>query len=336
MSMDLSTTYLGIELPHPFVAGASPLSDTLDGARALADAGIAMIVLRSLFEEQLDQEALAHHDATLAHTESHGEARSYLPEPAEFVFGPDEYLGHLAAVRQAVSVPVVASLNGHTQGGWTGFARRIADAGADALELNLFDVVTDPHRSSADIEHELVEITASVCSAIRVPVAVKLSPFYTSLPHLANRLRVAGARGFVLFNRYFEPDIETDLLEVHTQLQLSTPRELQLRLRWLAILSGTVGGDFVVTGGVHDVEDAVKAIMCGAHTVQIVATLLRHGLGRIEELRQGLADWLREHDYASLRQMRGSMDSSRAPDPRAYERANYLRALQTHRGFGDA
>jgi len=329
--MDLSTKYLGLELPHPFVAGASPLSDELDRVRALEDAGAAMIVLRSLFEEQIDRDALAHHDACERHADSHGEATSYLPPAHGVVFGPDDYLRHLEGVKARVRIPVAASLNGHSAGGWTDYARRIEAAGADALELNLYDVAVDPARSGEDIEHELVEVVASVCSEVALPVAVKLSPFFTSLPHLARRLRAAGAGGLVLFNRFFEPDIEVELLEVHTQMQLSTPRELLLRLRWLAVLSETLDVDLAVTGGVHDVTGAVKAIMCGAHTVQLVAALLQGGVGRIATLRDELAAWLGERDYASLRQMRGSMDVSRAPEPHAFERANYVRSLQTYR-----
>jgi len=228
-------------------------------------------------------------------------------------------------------MPVVASLNGRTRGGWIDYARRIEDAGADALELNLYDVVTDPLRSCADVEEELVGVVAAVTHAVALPVAVKLSPFHTSLPHLARRMQAAGAAGFVLFNRFFEPDLDVEALEVHTHMRLSTSRELGLRLRWLAVLSGTVGADLAVTGGVHTVHDAIKAMMCGAGAVQLVASLIQNGTGRIDELRRELAAWLEEHGYTSLRQLRGSMDITRAPDPHAYERANYVHMLQTYR-----
>tara|TARA_R110002072_G_scaffold302899_1_gene489570 strand:+ start:11613 stop:12608 length:996 start_codon:yes stop_codon:yes gene_type:complete len=329
--MDLSTTWLGLSLPHPFVAGASPLSDSLDRVRQCEDAGAAMIVLRSLFEEQIDREALAHHAAAATHTDSHGEATSYLPEPIDSVFGPDEYLAHLEAVKAAVAIPVSASLNGHSLGGWLDYARRIASAGADALELNLYDVAIDPTRSGADLEQELVEMVASVTKAIEIPVAVKLSPFYTSLPNLAQQLHAAGAKGLVLFNRFFEPDLDIEALEVHTHMELSTSHELLLRLRWLAVLSGQLDVDLCVTGGVHNLRDAIKAIMCGAHAVQLVALLLQGGADRLGDLRDELSRWLEDNGYDSFGQMRGSMDLARTPDPLAYERANYARTLQTWR-----
>ncbi len=329
--MDLSTTYLGLHLPHPFIAGASPLADNVDRARHLQDAGVAAIVLRSLFEEQIDAEALAHHDATASHADSHGEAASYLAEPAACVFGPEAYLDHLHAVKQAVDVPVIASLNGHTYGGWIDYARRIAEAGADALELNLYYVATDPEESAEELEENAIDIVRDVKHTVRIPVAVKLSPFYTSLANFAHQLQTAGADGLVLFNRFFEPDIDIEALEVRTHMEMSRSPELLLRLRWLAILSGQRRCSLAVSGGVHTVHDAIKAVMCGAHCVQLVAAMMRSGTGVVGELRAGVAAWLQEHGYESLQQMRGSMDLSRSPDPRAYERSNYMRMLQTYR-----
>ena len=329
--MDLSTDYLGLRLPHPFVAGASSLGDTVERARQLAGAGAAAIVLRSLFEEQIEQDALAHHAAVTSHAESHGEATSYLAESEGCVFGPEEYLAHLGRVKRAVTVPVLGSLNGHTHGGWVDYARRIAEAGADALELNLFHVPTDPAVSAAELEQRAVDIVQSTCASVRIPVAVKLAPFYTSLPHLAQRLVAAGAKGLVLFNRFYEPDIDIEQLEVRTHLELSHSPELLLRLRWLAILSGTVRSSLAVTGGVHTARDAIKAVMCGAHAVQLVSSLLRSGPDRIETLRAEVAQWMGEHGYESLQQMRGSMDMSRTPDPGAYARGNYMKLLQTYR-----
>lgn len=329
--MDLSTDYLGLRLPHPFVAGASPLGDTVERARQLADAGAAAIVLRSLFEEQIEQDALAHHAAVTSHAESHGEATSYLAEPDGCVFGPEEYLAHLGRVKRAVQVPVLGSLNGHTHGGWVDSARRIAEAGADALELNLFHVATDPAVGAAELEQRAVDIVQATCASVRIPVAVKLSPFYTSLPNLAHRLVAAGAKGLVLFNRFHEPDIDIEQLEVRTHLELSHSSELLLRLRWLAILSGTLPCSLAVTGGVHTARDAIKAVLCGAHAVQLVSSLLRSGPDRIETLRTEVAAWLQEHGYESLAQMRGSMDLSRTPDPDAYARGNYMKLLQTYR-----
>lgn len=329
--MDLSTKYLGLPLPHPFLAGASPLSDSVDRCRRLEDAGASAIVLRSLFEEQIDQEALAHHQAEFGHADTHGEALSYLPAADDCVFGPDEYLAHLQAVKRAVAVPVIASLNGYTEGGWLDYGKRIDEAGADALELNLWSVAADPGESGSELEDRAVAIVQSVRRAVRMPVSVKLSPFYTSLPHFALRLQAAGADGLVLFNRFFEPDVDLDALELRTHLALSDSSELLLRLRWLALLSPQVRCSLGVSGGVHTCHDAVKAIMCGAHAVQIVAAMLRGGVPRIGALRDEVARWLEDKDYTSLQQMRGSMDHSRSPDPKALERVNYMRVLQTYR-----
>jgi dihydroorotate dehydrogenase (fumarate) len=329
--MDLSTKWLGLDLPHPFVAGASPLSDSVDRCRRLEDGGIAAIVLRSLFEEQIDQEALAHHQAEFGHADAHGEALTYLPRVDECVFGPDEYLAHLRAVKRAVAVPVIASLNGCSEGGWLDYARRIDEAGADALELNLYSVATDAGDSGADLEQRAIAIVRQVACAVRIPVAVKLSPFYTSLPHFALQLQDAGASGLVLFNRFFEPDVDVDAQELRPHLELSDSRELGLRLRWLALLSGQLRCGLAVSGGVHTPHDALKAVLCGAHAVQLVAALVRGGVRRIGELREGLAHWLEENGCSSLRQVRGSLDRSRSPDPKLLERVHYMHLLQTYR-----
>lgn len=329
--MDLSTKYLGWSLPHPFLAGASPLCDSLDRIKRLEDAGVAAVVLRSLFEEQLDHEALAHWHAEHLHADSHGEASSYLPAPEGVVFGPDEYLDYLRQVKKAVGVPVIASLNGYTHGGWIEYAKGIDQAGADGLELNLYSVATDGGESGVEIEDRACAIVQAVRQAVRMPIAVKLSPFYTSLPNFALRLQAAGADGLVLFNRFFEPDIDIEALEVRSHMELSSSHELLLRLRWLAILSGQLRCGLAVSGGVHTARDAIKAVMCGAHAVQLVAALLKGGVGKLTELRAGVARWLEENGYHSLQQMRGSMDSSRTPDPKAFERGNYMRLLQTWR-----
>lgn len=331
--MKLACRYLGLHLPHPFVAGASPLADNLDRARRLEDAGIAAIVMRSLFEEQIDQEALAHHEAEVHIADSHGEATTYLPACADCVFGPDEYLEQLQRLKQAVAVPVIASLNGYTEGGWIDFAKRIDSAGADALELNLYSVATDPGESAEELESRAVAIVGNVVRAVSLPVAVKLSPFHTSLANFALRLEDQGIAGLVLFNRFFEPDIDLEQLETRVHMELSDRKELGLRLRWLALLSGHLRCDLAVSGGVHTETDAIKAIMSGAHAVQVVGELLRGGLGRVGELKDGLARWLDERGYESLRQLRGSMDCSRTPDPQALERVNYMRVLQTWRGL---
>lgn len=330
--MDLASRYLGIDLPHPFIAGASPLSDNLDSVRRLEDAGVAAITLRSLFAEQLDAEGLATHRAMDGISHASPEAATYLPDPEDFRLGPDAYLDHLAQVKRAVAVPVVASLNGASASGWLDYARKIAAAGADGLELNLYDVVTDPELASEAVERRQREIVASVAQALDIPVAVKVSPFYTGLPAFARRLQRAGAAGIVLFNRFFEPDLDIEELEVVTGHRASHSGLLLLRLRWLAILRPTFTGSLAASGGVHTVDDAVKAIMAGADAVQLVTCLLRRGPGYLTELRDGVAQWLEEHEYESLAQARGSMDLAHCPNPAAYRRAQYMRLLQTWGG----
>jgi len=327
--MDLATSYLGIPLPHPFISGASPLSDNLDTVRRLEDAGAAAITLRSLFAEQLDAEGLATHRAMDGISHASPEAATYLPDPDDFLLGPDAYLDHLAQVKAALAIPVVASLNGARADGWVDYARQIAAAGADALELNLYDVVTDPELSSDEVERQRREIVATVAQALDIPVAVKLSPFYTGLPAFARRLQRAGAAGMVLFNRFFEPDLDIEELEVTTGHRPSDSGLLLLRLRWLAILRPSFTGSLAVSGGVHTVDDAVKAIMAGADAVQLVTCLLRHGPGYLTELRDGVTAWLEEHEYESVEQARGSMDLGHCPNPAAYRRAQYMRLLQT-------
>jgi dihydroorotate dehydrogenase (fumarate) len=330
--MDLSTTYLGFELPHPFVPGASPLVDDLDTVRRLEDAGAPLIVMHSLFEEQIVGEELATVRALTEPSESFAEALSYLPEPDDFALGPQEYLEQIQRLKQTVDIPVIASLNGTTRGGWLELARLIRQAGADGLELNVYELVTDPLESAEDVEKRTLEVVGATRDTVGdLPLAVKLSPFYTALPHLARRLDELGVDGLVLFNRFYQADIDIEELEVERTLHLSDSSELLLRLRWLAILEGQVKASLAVTGGVHRVEDAVKAVMCGAHALQLVSALLRHGPERLLLLRQDLEEWLEEHEYHSLQQMRGSMGLARSPNPHAYERANYMKMLQSWR-----
>jgi len=329
--MSLATSYLGFRLPHPFVAGASPLSDRVEGARRLEDAGAAMIVLRSLFEEQLVHEQLAAHHTIDAHEHAFAEALTYLPSPAEFRFGPDSYAEHLTKVKAAVGIPVMASLNGTTPGGWVEFARVLEGAGADALELNLFLVPTSAVESSATIEDRLVELVRLVRATIRIPLAVKLSPFYTSVAHFARRLEEAGADGLVLFNRFYEPDIDVGTQSVVRTLTLSTSSELLPRLHGLGIVSGRAGISLAVTGGVHTALDVVKATMAGAHVTQMVSALLLHGAVHLRTVLAGLAEWMEEHEWRSLAEMRGNMSFGKVPDPDAYERANYMLMLQSWR-----
>lgn len=332
--MDLSTTYLGFKLAHPLMPGASPMADDIDTVRRLEDAGASAIVLRSLFEEQIARDQRNLDRNVLAHTESFAEATTYLPEPDEFVFGPDGYLEHLRQVKAAVRVPVIASLNGTTPEGWLAYARQMADAGADAIELNFYHVATDPTETAAAVERRLLDAVRVIRRHVKIPIAVKLSPFFSSLPHLAQQLDALGVAGLVLFNRFYQPDIDPEALEAVPRLHFSTSQDLLLRVRWLAILSGRVHASLAVTGGVHTGIDALKAVMAGAHAVQVVAALLHHGPGFLAMLVHDLERWLEEHEYESLAQALGSMSLRRSPDPEAFERGNYMRALQTWRATG--
>jgi dihydroorotate dehydrogenase (fumarate) len=329
--MDLSTRYLGFTLPHPLMPGASPLVDDLDMVRRLEDAGAAAIVMHSLFEEQLVGEQLAHAAYTEGSAESFPEALSYFPQPAEFALGPDDYLEQVRRIKAAVAVPVIASLNGRDVGGWLAYARLLEQSGADALELNVYDIAVDAGESSAAIEERTLAMVRAVRGAVRIPLAVKLSPFYTALPHFAERLEGAGADGLIVFNRLYQPDIDVEQLEVARTLQLSDSSELLLRITWLAVLSPHLQGSLAASGGVHTTVDAVKAVMAGAHAVQMVSALLRHGPEHLRTVRTGVAEWLAEHEYESLRQMQGSMNLQRCPDPKAFARVNYVHLLQSWR-----
>ena len=326
--MDLSTRYLGLELPNPLVCGASPLGYDLGLVRRLEDSGVAAIVLPSLFEEQIEGHS------SVSNQRAGSSARleippDLLPQPQIFALGPDGYLEHLHRVKAAVSVPVVASLNGTTSGGWLSYARRLEQAGADALELNVYELVTDPEASSRSIEEDTVEMVAAICDAVMVPVAVKLSPWYTSLAHFARDLERAGAAGLVLFNRFYQPDVDLERLEVWPDLHLSDSKELLLRLRWLAILRGKFSGSLAATGGVQRGEDVLKAIACGADAVQVVSALLRHGPARIASLLEEISLWLERHDCDALSELQGLLSLERCSDPGAFERAQYLRVLQS-------
>lgn len=327
--MDLSTHYLGIRLPHPLVVGASPMVDNLDTVKRLEDAGAAAVVMHSLFEEQLSIE----HRATVYHMEiyadAYAEARSYFPEATDFALCPCDYLNQIHRIKQAVSIPLIASLNGVSCGGWIDYARRIEQAGADALELNVYYVATDPTENSAEVEDRVVDTARQVKSSISIPVTVKLSQFYSSIPNLCSRLEEVGVDGLVLFNRFYQPDIDIETLQVVPKISLSDSSELPLRLRWLAILSSCLGVSLAVSGGVHTAVDAVKSIMCGADAVQMVSALLRHGPQHVAVVLAELRQWMIEHEYTSIRQMKGSMNLIRCPDRSAIERANYMRLLQT-------
>ena len=332
--MNLATEYLSLKLRNPIIVGASPLSDDLDTVRRLEDAGAAAIVLRSLFEEQIAREQMSEFVHLDGHGESFAEAGSFFPSPHAFALGPHQYLEHLRRVTHAVHIPVIASLNGSTAGGWIEYAQLMAEAGAHALDLNLYRIVTDPGVDAATIERAAVDTVKAVRESITIPVAVKLSPFYTAFAHLAHALDRAHADGLVLFNRFYQPDIDVEELTATRALQLSDSSELRLRLHWIAILSGRVKASLAVTGGVHNALDVVKATMAGAHATQMVSALLKHGPQHVRGVLDGLEHWMIEHEWDSLDAMRGNMNFAKVPDPDAYERANYMLMLQSWSGVG--
>jgi dihydroorotate dehydrogenase (fumarate) len=323
--MDLSTSYLGLELTSPFVVGASPLTDHPDGARRLQDAGASAVVLRSLFEEQLGPAVAA------LSVENGYAAAGRTPGAAEYAFSPGTYLRHLGRLKRALTIPVIASLNGHRPGGWVQFASRLEDAGADAIELNFYRVETDPTVAADQVEIAMLETLGAIAGAVRIPVAVKLSPYHAALAQLAVALELAGAAGVTVFNRFYQPDVDTQGLGVQPTLRLSEPGELLLRLRWLAILSPLLNGSLAATGGVVTAHGAAKAILTGAHAVQVVSAILRHGEGVIGEMRQGLQTWMAEHGFGSIADFRGRLNQRQCADPEAFERANYIRVLQNWR-----
>jgi dihydroorotate dehydrogenase (fumarate) len=326
--MNLRSTYLGFDLPHPLIPGASPLVDHLDRVRRLEDAGAPLIVMHSLFEEQIASEQLAMTRSMEAGVESFPEALTYLPELDDDYLGPHEYLEQVRRIKAAVSVPVIGSLNGTTLGGWLDYSRLIVEAGADGLELNLYELATDLDQAGDHVEERSLEVVRTVRQAVQVPLAVKLSPFYSSIANFAAKLDQLGADGILLFNRFYQPDIDVEQLEV-LRVSLSTPAELLLRLRWLAVLSGRVRASLGATGGVHSAVDAVKAVMAGAHGVQMVSALLQRGPEYLGQVRDDLADWLERHEYESLAQMQGSMSLLRCDNPKMYERANYIKILSS-------
>jgi dihydroorotate dehydrogenase (fumarate) len=329
--MNLKTQYLGLSLESPLIVGASPFGDSLDAACRLEDAGASALVMRSLFEEQIDREqrSLAHHIESPA--ESYAEATSYFPSFLEYQLAPDQYLHQLAALKRRLRIPVIASLNGYRPGGWTGYAVQFEQAGADALELNLYQLVTDPTMSGDEIESDMLETVREVVGSVKLPVAVKISAFHAGPAHFAADLERVGAAGVVLFNRFYQPDYDLEEFEVKPTLRLSDSSELLLRLRWLAAISPSFRGSLACTGGVHTAEDVAKALLAGAHVVQLVSVLLKRGKGALAELREGLEQWMERHEYTSIDQLRGAMNLLRCPDPTAMERANYIRILQTWR-----
>lgn len=329
---DLSTTYLGLNLKNPLVASASPLSKKVERARQLEEAGISAIVMYSLFEEQIIRESLELDLALSQGANSSPEALSYLPDTGLYSMGPEKYLKQVAALKKALQIPVIGSLNGVSRGGWTGYARKIEEAGADALELNMYYLAVDLEVSSSDIESMQVDLVAQVKSAINIPLAVKISPFVTSVANFAKRLVEAGADGLVLFNRFYQPDFNLEELEVTHTLDLSTSADLRLPLRWISILHGKLDADLALTSGVHTSHDVLKATMAGARVAMIASELLFDGsTKRVEEILSHLQTWMQEHEYQSIRQMQGSMSQKAVKDPAAFERANYMKVLNSFR-----
>jgi dihydroorotate dehydrogenase (fumarate) len=327
--MDLSSEYLGLKLKSPLMPGASPFSENLDKVKQLEDAGASAIVLHSLFEEQILNEERAMRRQMDEPAESFAEAVSYFPNLPDFHIGPDEYLDHIRKAKETVAVPVIASLNGATPGGWIDYAKSIEKAGADALELNLFFLGTRFEETGEQVERRCIEIIVQVKQTVSIPVAVKIGPFFSSTANAVYRMEKAGVDGIVIFNRFYQPDIDIESLEVRPRHVLSTSDELRLRLRWLALLSPRIKASLAVTGGVHTIEDVVKSIMAGAHVLQLVSVLLQKGPGHLKVLTEGLAKWIDEHGYSSAKEMRGIMNLQSAPDPAALTRANYMGMLKS-------
>lgn len=326
--VDLATNYLGLRLRSPLVVSASPLSRDLESVCHMEEAGASAVVLYSLFEEQLRQEELDLDYHLAAGTESFAESLTYFPNPSEFYSGPEGYLDHIRKAKAATRIPIIASLNGSTLGGWTKFAAEIERAGADAIECNIYSIPTDPAVSAETIENTYVEIVRAVKSTVTIPVAVKLSPFFSNLAHVAHRLDSIGADALVLFNRFYQPDIDLEALEIRPNVLLSTPQALRLPLTWIGILYGRVKANLAATSGVHGAEDVVKLLMVGANVTMLSSALMRHGINHLRHVERELREWLEEHEYESVAQMQGSLSQLKCPNPEAFERAQYMRAVK--------
>jgi len=327
---DLTTTYLGMQLKNPLVASSSPLTQKIDTSKQLETAGVSAIVMHSLFEEQIIRESLALHEDLMRGTDSFAEALNYLPTFGATTIGPDTYVDILHDIKEAVNIPVIGSLNGVSDGGWIEYAQKIEDAGADGLELNLYYLATDIDLTSSDLEQQYISLVQSVRKQVKIPIAVKLSPFFTALPNFAKQLAEAGADGLVLFNRFYQPDFDLEELEVVPNLVLSNSNEMRLPLRWIAILYGRVDTDFALTGGVHNVEDVLKSIMAGASVTTIASEFLQNGISSAEKILSDLDNWLVEHEYTSIEQMKGSMSQQAVAVPSTFERANYMKVLSSY------
>jgi dihydroorotate dehydrogenase (fumarate) len=328
--IDLATRYLGLDLPSPLVPSASPLCESIDNLRRMEDAGAGAVVLHSLFEEQIEVESRALDRSLSYGSESYAEAVSYFPDLYRHNLGPDGYLEHVRRAKKALSIPVIGSLNAVSTGGWVSFARLIQEAGADALELNMSYVPTDPDLAAGDVERMYVDLVRDVRAHVSIPIAIKLGHAFTALAHLARRLDQAGADGLVLFNRFYLPDFDLESLEVAPRLTLSSPHELLVRLHWVAILYGRVRADLAITGGVHGGAEVLKAMMAGARVAMLASALLRNGIEHLADVRRELSAWMDAHDYGSIAEMQGSMSYRAVAEPAAFERANYMKVLSSY------
>lgn len=329
--MDLTTTYMGLPLKSPLVVGASaPLTEDIDNIKRIEDAGGAAVVLHSFFEEQLQKERLELHHHLTHGTNSFAEALSYFPEPEIFHIGEEEYLNHIRKAKESTNIPIIASLNGYDLGGWIHYSQQIERAGADAIELNIYYVPTDMNISSAQIEQNYIDIVKAVKADVKIPIAIKISPFFSNMANMAKRLTDAGADALNLFNRFYQPDIDLQQLEVIPHLLLSSPEAMRLPMRWIGILYGRIETDFGATSGIHHGQDVIKMMMVGANVTMIVSSLLRHGILHIQNIEQEIRQWMEENEYESIKQMRGSMSQLHCPDESAFERAQYLKAIQTY------
>ncbi len=325
--MDLSTTYLGLKLRTPLVPAASPLSEEIDTIKEMEDAGASAVVLYSLFEEQLRQDRLELAGHLDHGTNSFAEALTYFPEPEEFRLGPDEYLKHIAKAKESVKIPIIASLNGSSAGGWTQYAKGIEQAGADALELNIYYIPTDMKLTGTDVEQTYLDIIKAVKSEVKIPVAVKLSPFFTNFANMASRLDETGVNGLVLFNRFYQPDIDLESLEIKPNILLSTPMAMRVPLRWIALLYGKIKANMAATSGIHRASDVLKMLMAGADVTMLCSALIRHGVRQIGVVERDLVAWMEEHEYSSVSQLKGSLSQKNCANPTAFERAQYMKAL---------
>jgi dihydroorotate dehydrogenase (fumarate) len=329
--MNLTTNYLGMELKNPLVAGASPLSKEAGTVRELEDAGVSAVVMYSLFEEQIEHDATLHDHYMEYGADSFAEALSYVPQQVGFSRGPDEYIEHVAALKAAVDIPIIASINGTSKGGWIEYARQMEQAGADAIELNLYYVAADPDTSARDIEERYLEVVREVKATVGIPVAVKIGASFSALANFARQLDQNGADGLVLFNRFYQPDIDLENLDIIPDLRLSAPHEMRLPLRWIAILDPLVDASLAASTAVYTSFDVLKLILAGADVTMLVATLLRNGTGAIKFILEGMREWMEDHEYVSLQQMQGSMNQLTCPNPVAFERGNYMRELNAYR-----